>query len=313
MKSKKSKKYFYIIVIILTVVKISLAQNSKKRLAYIEKYKNIAIREMKIYNIPASITLAQGILESADGKSKLATKSNNHFGIKCHQNWKGERVYHDDDQEGECFRKYSDPLMSYRDHSEFLQRRKYYKELFDLDIKDYKGWAHGLKKAGYATLPTYAEKLINIIEVYKLYKYDSMTLTEEQDKLLAKRMDKAKKIKGSNMERINTLRYILATTSLEEISNKVKIPVAFLMEYNDLESSADLQQNQIVYLERKKIRANEDDQIHIVKSGDTLYSISQKYGIRLKWLCKRNEIKKDVHLKQGTKVYLRDFKPIERI
>ena len=140
---------------------------------YIEEYNDIAIAEMLRYKIPASITLAQGILESNSGKSRLTVKANNHFGVKCHSSWKGKRIYHDDDARQECFRKYEHPLTSFRDHSLFLFERKRYAALFDLKLKNYKGWARGLKKAGYATDPKYPAKLIRIIEDYELYEYDN--------------------------------------------------------------------------------------------------------------------------------------------
>ena len=147
---------------------------NKQTLAYIRKYAPIAVKEMHQNKIPASITLAQGILESGRGRSELALKSNNHFGIKCHTQWKGERVYHDDDEEGECFRKYQYVETSYDDHSAFLTKRKRYAFLFNYDAKDYKKWARGLKKAGYATDKKYPNKLIGIIENYKLYEFDNV-------------------------------------------------------------------------------------------------------------------------------------------
>ena len=139
---------------------------------YIELYAPIAQEEMKLYKIPASITLAQGILESGAGEGELTRRANNHFGIKCH-GWSGENVFHDDDRSQECFRKYNDPKYSYRDHSLFLSERKRYAALFDLDITDYKGWAHGLRAAGYATDRKYPDKLISLIERYQLYLYDT--------------------------------------------------------------------------------------------------------------------------------------------
>ncbi len=145
---------------------------SKSTGDYIEEYNDIAIAEMLRYKIPASITLAQGILESNSGKSRLTVKGNNHFGVKCHRSWKGKRIYHDDDAKQECFRKYEHPLTSFRDHSLFLFERKRYAALFDLKLTNYKGWARGLKRAGYATDPKYPVKLIQIIETYELYKYD---------------------------------------------------------------------------------------------------------------------------------------------
>ena len=147
---------------------------NKYTLAYIRKYAPIAVKEMHEYKIPASITLAQGILESGRGRSELALKSNNHFGIKCHTGWQGERVYHDDDEKGECFRKYLYPETSYHDHSLFLTQRRRYAFLFDYNIKDYKKWAYGLRKAGYATDKKYPAKLLKLIKEYKLYEFDKV-------------------------------------------------------------------------------------------------------------------------------------------
>ncbi len=145
---------------------------SESTLAYLEEYNDIAILEMLSYKIPASITLAQGILESNSGRSRLSVRGNNHFGVKCHKSWKGKRMYHDDDARQECFRKYEHPFSSFRDHSLFLYGRDRYAALFDLKQKNYKGWSKGLKKAGYATDPKYPHKLINLIESYELYKFD---------------------------------------------------------------------------------------------------------------------------------------------
>ena len=153
----------------VTAVKTLPAFNSIQQ--YIDFFKSEAIQEMKLYGIPASITLAQGILESGSGKGRLAKEANNHFGIKCHD-WKGERIFHDDDRVQECFRKYDHPKQSYRDHSLFLVKRKRYSNLFKFKTTDYKSWAKGLKKAGYATDPKYPKKLISLIERYELYKYD---------------------------------------------------------------------------------------------------------------------------------------------
>ncbi|MEM6685380.1 MAG: glucosaminidase domain-containing protein [Bacteroidota bacterium] len=143
---------------------------------YIEMYRDVAKREMELHGIPASITLSQGILESGSGKGELTVRSNNHFGIKCHKGWKGERVYHDDDEDQECFRKYGDPAYSFTDHSLFLTGRSRYAGLFKLAKDDYRGWAKGLKRAGYATDPKYPKKLIALIERYELYKYDAEVL-----------------------------------------------------------------------------------------------------------------------------------------
>ena len=164
-----------ILIILLAAVFSAFAvpvSDKTPQVRYVERYSAMAVEEMYRSGVPASITLAQGLLESRYGLSELATKGNNHFGIKCHNNWQGGKVYHDDDAKGECFRKYDSPEESFRDHSDFLRYRDRYKFLFDLEVNDYKGWAHGLKKAGYATDPAYPAKLIKLIEDYKLYKYD---------------------------------------------------------------------------------------------------------------------------------------------
>ncbi len=167
-----NKRYIFISAFCLLIVQVCMAQAKKNQvnIDYIEKYGKIAIGKMKQHGIPASITLAQGILESGAGSSPLAQKSHNHFGIKCHD-WEGERVYHDDDIKNDCFRKYAKPEDSYEDHSQFLKRPRY-ASLYELDITDYKAWAHGLRKCGYATDPNYADRLIGLIETYELYAYD---------------------------------------------------------------------------------------------------------------------------------------------
>lgn len=207
---------------------------NKYTLAYIRKYAPIAVKEMHDYKIPASITLAQGILESGKGRSELALKSNNHFGIKCHTGWKGERVYHDDDEKGECFRKYLYPETSYNDHSLFLTQRRRYAFLFEYDIKNYKKWAFGLRKAGYATDKKYPNKLLKIIKDYRLYEFD--------------------KIKKG--------RYSKETKKL----NNGKTPP------------------------KKVVKENLKGNIYKVKKGDTLYSISRKFGISVATLKKLNKL-----------------------
>ena len=178
-----AEKIRHIILSLLVISGFCLsAQNGQKNkitLDYIDKYKDIAMTEMVKYKIPASITLAQGILESGNGQSKLAKQGNNHFGIKCHSDWKGKTMRMDDDAPNECFRVYDNAEESYRDHSKFLKNGQRYAFLFDLEITDYKGWARGLKKAGYATLPTYANVLINYIETYDLQQYDQMVVKGE--------------------------------------------------------------------------------------------------------------------------------------
>jgi len=198
---------------------------------YIGKYKDIAIDKMVTYNIPASITLAQGILESGNGLSTLAKKSNNHFGIKCHSGWKGKKVYHDDDKRNECFRKYDSPEGSFDDHSLFLTGRGRYEFLFDLEPDDYKGWAKGLKKAGYATDRKYPKKLIAFIETFELYKYDDLVLDEKG----YKKAKKESPIASNNRSE----EYIIVTKgdTLYSISRNNNVSVEDLKKLNDLNSN----------------------------------------------------------------------------
>ncbi|MBP1838121.1 glucosaminidase domain-containing protein [Formosa algae] len=190
---------------------------------YIQVFGGVAVEEMKFYNIPASITLAQGILESGSGKGRLAVEANNHFGIKCHD-WTGAEIYHDDDEDQECFRKYKDPKYSYRDHSLFLTERKRYSALFDLDIDDYKGWAKGLRAAGYATDRKYPDKLIALIERYELYKYDNLVTGNQQP---------SRKQQRSSQD----VHYVVKGDTLYSISRRYNISVQELQNINGLKDT----------------------------------------------------------------------------
>lgn len=218
-----------------TVIVVPKNMSYSERVAdYISTYSDIAMEEMLQYGIPASITLAQGILESGAGVGELTLKANNHFGIKCHTDWNGERVYHDDDERQECFRKYKNPKYSFRDHSLFLSQRSRYKDLFKLKKDDYKGWAKGLRKAGYATDPRYPEKLIGIIERYDLENYDRKTL--------------GKNVKISTPNDSKIARYsVQAGDTLYSISRKFNLTVETLKQYNGLVSN-DISVGQTLYL-----------------------------------------------------------------
>jgi flagellum-specific peptidoglycan hydrolase FlgJ len=205
---------------------------------YIDNYSRIAREEMLQYGIPASITLAQGILESGAGRGELTRKANNHFGIKCHTGWTGDRVYHDDDERGECFRKYRDPKYSFRDHSLFLTQRSRYKDLFKLKKDDYKGWARGLKKAGYATDPRYPQKLIDIVERYRLYEYDEMVLGNN-----------ANPVKPDDTK-ISAYTVVKGDT-LYSIARRFNLTVDTLKEYNGLDSN-NISVGQVLYLHSVK-------------------------------------------------------------
>lgn len=193
---------------------------------YIQTFKEIAKQNMVDYGIPSSITLAQGILESASGRGELTRKSNNHFGIKCHQGWTGDRAYHDDDEKGECFRRYNHPMYSFSDHSQFLTKRDRYAFLFDLEKDDYKAWARGLRKAGYATDKRYPQKLISLIERYRLYEYD--------EEVLGKKRNRKPVVLNVPSGEI----YIVAKgDTLYSISRKYGLTVNELMQLNKLDST----------------------------------------------------------------------------
>jgi GR25 family glycosyltransferase involved in LPS biosynthesis len=280
-----------LLLVLFLIPLINLAQS--RRQTYIDTYKDIAIREMKIYHIPASITLAQGILESGDGQSRLATKANNHFGIKCHNGWTGGRIYHDDDKKGECFRKYKHAEESFRDHSEFLSTRSRYASLFELDRTDYRAWAKGLQKAGYATSKTYASTLIKLIQQNELHQYDLQALDGD---LLAE-------------ERIVTLpnksKYVVLEEgeNLEDLSNTFNRSVKKLLHYNDLTYEANVTPGDRIYIRAKKSQGS--NKYYKVKSGDTMHSISQREGITLERLYWRNRKPVGWQPRQGETIRLR--------
>ena len=256
---------------------------SKQYEEYIKKYRDIAVEEMERYHIPASITLAQGLLESGAGQGTLARKSNNHFGIKCGGDWRGKSVKHDDDARDECFRVYKNAADSYRDHSKFLAGRPRYASLFKLDMTDYKGWAHGLKKAGYATNPRYAYQLIDIIERYDLYKYDK--------KGGLKWMKENPNPHQPYLA--NGLVYVIGRSgdTWKSLSKEFDISKRKLRKYNDLYKDYVIQDGDILYLEKKNRKAQKGNIVHVLRNGESMYSISQKYGIRLKRLYKMNKMK----------------------
>ncbi len=300
------------------------AQPNQKVLDYIEQYKAIAIREMIDYKIPASITMAQGILESGAGQSELAVKSNNHFGIKCHTDWKGDKVYYDDDAKDECFRKYDRVDESYRDHSTFLVNKTRYAALFELELTDYKGWAKGLKAAGYATNPKYADLLINLIEEYNLQTLDKMTLADikkqdkkddkKNDNVVIKNDDKAPETKpkkvswgGYNEDvfyhnRIPTV-IVEAGDSPETLSKEHHIKIKLLKDYNDIENGGNIEPGSKFYLQPKRKKG--ETKYHTVKAGETMWTISRDEGVRLSSLYKFNNINSGQEPAVGEQVNLR--------
>lgn len=291
-------KYSFLGLLIM-VVTTAFAGNDAEE--YIEKYKNVAIREMKQHGVPASITLAQGILESGSGKSYLATEANNHFGIKCHQDWDGKRVYKDDDKKNECFRAYKDPDESFRDHSLFLKNRSRYAFLFEESPTDYKAWAKGLKKAGYATNKKYPELLIGLIERYELHQYDLEGYN-------AKPHGEEKEIAVSLINvSTNNVDYIEVGEgeSLESIAAKTQVRIKKLLKYNDLEWDAVIEEGDRIYTQPKRRKAAREFQYHKVEEGETMHSISQKFGIRLDRLYDMNSMRVGEQPKVGSTLYLR--------
>lgn len=269
---------------------------------YISQYSDLAVQHQKKYRIPASITLAQGLLESGAGQSDLAQRSNNHFGIKCHSDWNGGRVYHDDDLRGECFRKYKNVADSYDDHSRFLAERSRYAVLFDLNIKDYKAWAKGLQKCGYATDRAYANKLIKVIEDYELYLFDSA----KGKKKTAVKKTTVPRLKYE-IYRTHGLIYVYAkdNDNFDQIAQSLGFSARELMKFNEVPAEFPLQAGDIVYLEKKKKKADKPDYDHVVQVGESMHTISQLYGIQIKSLYKLNKKDKDYVPEEGDVLKLR--------
>ncbi|MFO8236538.1 MAG: glucosaminidase domain-containing protein [Bacteroidales bacterium] len=312
---------FFFIVLIIGGSSCSPKQSVTKQkkafsgLDYIENYKDLAIREMRRTGIPASITLAQGMLESDYGNSRLARQANNHFGIKCHNNWQGRSIYHDDDKRNECFRKYDNPYESYHDHSEFLTSSQRYKFLFNYKETDYESWAHGLKQAGYATSPVYANKLIELIERYELYKYDNHTEVYADE---SKNEDSLGNVDnfslsspGHKVYNKNRIDYIIVKRgdTFHSLNEELDLLSWELRKYNELDNDYKLTPGEILYLQPKRNKAARGYDVHIVKEGDTMHSISQMYGIKLKKLYQKNHLEKGEEPETGTKIYLRKDKP----
>lgn len=286
--------------------------NRISREQYIETYKDWAIKDMQKTGIPASIKLAQGILESGNGNSKLAIEANNHFGIKCHE-WDGERVFHHDDARNECFRKYANPLQSFEDHSTFLTSRPRYSKLFELATTDYKGWAHGLREAGYATNPQYAQLLIRIIEESELYLLDqNISETARRSNRESQRRQASSDLVINIFEKRpteynNGVKYVQVREgdTFESLTSMFGLKAWELPHYNDLPSNADISAYSFLYIESKRKNAHPDHSVHTVKTGDSMHEISQMYGIRLKRLYYLNRMEPGSEPSVGDRLNLR--------
>lgn len=325
------KRTFFLLVL-MWLLDMGVYAQKTTRAEYIEKYAKLAVQEMQRTGIPASITLAQACLESNDGNSDLSIASNNHFGIKCHKTWQGERMYHDDDAKGECFRVYPQVYDSYIDHSNFLRNGQRYAFLFEFDKNDFTSWAYGLKRAGYATNPNYPKLLIKIIEDNQLYKYDTMTPEMFQEKKKADEEEEDVVVKGDapvstieppnpvsfeptkkrherNIYTNNGKRFIILQKgeTLYSISQKFHIPLWKLYDYNDISAGEVLADSSIVYIEQKGLRAGKEYMTHTVRPGETFQSISQLYAIKANRLARINNAVLQNSLEPGTNIYVRKY------
>jgi len=299
-----------ILLVLLLIIcwKSASGQQNLSREDYIDTFSELAMREMSRVGIPASITLAQGCLESNNGNSSLALRGNNHFGIKCHD-WQGKKVYHDDDRRKECFRSYASVYESYMDHSLFLTTKDRYASLFDLSPHDYRGWARGLKKAGYATAHNYANLLIRIIEEHELYQYDLLVLEGELDEYLDS-LGVPEKYEYQASRSIllnNNIEYILTEPgdTPEALREELGLYKNEIYRYNNLFSDKQLTPGTMIYLQPKRRKAARGNEIHVVEKGQTMYDISQIYGVKLKHLYRKNLMAEGEQPLEGSEIYLR--------
>ena len=319
-----------ILLSLLFVAMSATAAVRQTREEYVEKYKAIAIAHMERYGIPASITMAQGILESDSGNSRLSISSNNHFGIKCKKSWTGDRVYHDDDAKGECFRAYPSVEASYQDHADFLDQSPRYDSLFAYPSDDYRSWARGLKAAGYATAPDYAVRLVKLIESMKLYLLDkengnkiysasksatantetwwesNLATSDEQINPNAFRVTVNSHM-GYGVYRTNQTFYVVAKEgdTFESIGTVFDISPKTLRKFNDVAKDGVLSKGDIVYIERKKTQWLGNVMQHRVVRDENLYSLSQSYGIRQKSLAKLNRLRPNEDVRKGEIIRLK--------
>lgn len=327
-------KYATLTALTLVLTINAVAQDRTTKEQYIEQYKQLAIDDMEKYGIPASIKMAQALLESDAGNSRLARQGNNHFGIKCKKDWTGETIHHDDDAPQECFRKYPSAQESFHDHSEFLDRSPRYQGLFELDPLDYKAWAHGLKAAGYATNPKYPELLIKLIEDYKLYLLDKGEVateaapapTPEPVQTIVEEPISAPELVNA-VAQVDVDNYVLALHNrggydiylnngcefviaaegddINSLSQSLDISIKRLRKMNDLTLDGDFTGGEPVYINPKAKRSENGHLLHTVREGETLHSISQTYGIRLKKLAAMNHLTGDGRIFAGQQLKLR--------
>lgn len=343
----KQPKFFLTLLASLFIFSQVFSQKEKEWIAgYVQQYKDLAMAEMLRTGIPASITLAQGLLETAYGQSELALYANNHFGIKCKKEWTGDTMLHDDDAKGECFRKYVSAEESYKDHSEFLRNGVRYAFLFKIPATDYVAWAKGLKMAGYATSPTYSQRLVSMIEENNLQDYTLLALQQKagNDNAFASAgtaqplmkdlaafaadsfLNSASDVKrvvikvrtpvnnpgypAGEVFMINDLKVLLASagTSLFAIAGNYNIAYNKLLEFNDLDGTDILGKDELIFLQKKQKRGKTE--IHVVEANETLRDVCQKEGVQLKSLLAYNRLQKDAVIAAGDKIYLRTIAPV---
>lgn len=315
------KKHILTVFLLSGFFILAFGQDKITHEEYIDTYYKLAIEEMERAGVPASITLAQGILESGSGNSKLATIAKNHFGIKCHKDWEGEGYYMDDDAPDECFRVYTSADESFRDHSDFIRGRPWYKSLFDLEVTDYKAWAKGLKKAGYATNPKYAELLISLIERHELHQYDLMSSTdwkpiveepieepnwESIPDYYANRIPENYK---GDIIKVNGKKAVIAQEGETALAIALNhgVNLGDLYGFNDLPMDADILPGSYVFLQAKKRKG--PVKIYVAQKGESMHDISQKFGIRLNKLYERNNLEGTVQPLPGETLYLKGKNP----
>jgi len=310
-------KYGFVIILFFTLVSSMQAQYTRE--SYIRKYQLLAIEEMGRSGIPASIKMGQAILESGNGNSQLALRSNNHFGIKCKSTWRGGRVYHDDDEKNECFRAYKSVEESFIDHSNFLMGNPRYAFLFQLAPDDYKGWAKGLKEAGYATARHYDRTLIKIIEDHELYNLDYKQALRPlaayegrqqlnqgmSDRITINPFNSRKTFKLNNLEAVSARE----GDTYEILAQAMGMEAWELYKYNDHAEGYRPQPNEVVYIEAKHRRPARNHEYHTATEGETMHFISQMYGIKLRPLYRRNRMSPGEQPHAGDVVYLRSRKP----
>ncbi|HPE75695.1 MAG TPA: glucosaminidase domain-containing protein [Draconibacterium sp.] len=308
-------RYYLFTVIFISTISAAFAQISREE--YIDRYQLLAIEEMNRSGIPASITMAQACLESGNGNSILSQKSNNHFGIKCKSTWTGKTVRHDDDEKNECFRKYNTVEESFIDHSNFLMDNPRYFFLFQLPPDDYVGWAHGLKKAGYATASDYGHRLIKIIEEYQLYRLDYKMTNEQLAALKHTKPHKKEVLNGLVINPFqshqitlrNDLKTVVANAgdTYEILAQEFGIKAWELYNFNDQPEGYIPQKNEIIYIEAKHRKASRKAMLtHRVETGETMHYISQLYGLKLKPLYKRNNMKAGEEPRTEEIIFLRN-------